>query len=233
MKRMISAILLASAIWSVCADERITYPASDGVNEVTARVRNDGVVVPERITTAYVEPPTNADTETQKEAAKPEVEKVTAYRIHLYTNADGSEVAYVVGADGIERPVVLLDPDEYKLLTERLESVWRSFHATAEGRKKLHGKIVRTEINEKARQKVEIYVDGYRHTETLPEKRKPADAKKTRLQTKTEEQKPKGMSDKQWEMRQAFERHKRSVPKQVTVEHDAATGKDTIQEASK
>ena len=57
MKRMISAILLASAIWTVCAEERITYPASDGVNEVTARVRDDGVVIPESVTLAYVEPP--------------------------------------------------------------------------------------------------------------------------------------------------------------------------------
>ena len=54
--KMISAILLASAIWAVCAEERIKYAASDGVNEVTARVTDSGVVVPESVTTAYVEP---------------------------------------------------------------------------------------------------------------------------------------------------------------------------------
>lgn len=162
------------------------------------------------------------------ECEKPVAREVTAYRLHLYKNADGSEVAYVVGADGTERPVVLVDPAEYKLLTERLESVWQSFHATADGRRKLHGKLERTEIDEKARQKVEIYADGFRHTETLPVKRKPTEAKITRLQAKIEEQKPKGMSDRRWEMLQAFKKHRQSVPKQVTVEHDAVTGKDTM-----
>lgn len=162
------------------------------------------------------------------EYEKPAVRKVTAYRLHLYKNADGSEVARIVGADGVERPVVIIDPAEYKLLTERLESVWQSFHATADGRRKLHGRLERTEIDEKARQKVEIYADGFRHTETLPVKRKPTEAKMTRLQAKIEEQKPKGMSDKRWEMRQAFKKHRLGVPKQVTVEHNAVTGKDTV-----
>ncbi len=136
----------------------------------------------------------------------------------------------------MERQVVLLDPDEYRLLTERLETVWKSFHATRDGRSRLHGKLERTEIDEKARKKVEIYADGYRHTETLSEKRRPTMAEKTRLQKKMREErikaiaarKPKGMSDKRWEMRTAFEKHRLGIPKQVTVEHDAATGKDAV-----
>lgn len=189
------------------------------------------------------ESPTITDAETQKQLdeikkelrvmakeANAEADKVTAYRIHLYRNADGSETAYVVGADGVERSVVLIDPLEYRLLTERLDAVWQSFHKTSEGRTKLHGKLERTEINEKAHQKVEIYADGFRHTETLPMKRKPTEVKITRLRAKIEEQKPKGMSDKRWEMRQAFKKHRMGVPKTVTVEHDAATGKDTLLE---
>jgi len=246
MKSKMISVLAAVAAFSACAEERITYPASDGVNEVTARVRDDGAVIPESVTLAHVEPPmqtTEADAETRKqldrikeelrvmaEAEKTEVEKVTAYRIHLYRNTDGSEVAYVVGVDGVERPVVLLDPLEYRLLTERLDAVWQSFHATADGRRKLHGKLERTEIDEKACQKVEIYADGFRHTETLPVKRKPTEAKITRLQAKIEEQKPKGMSDKHWEVRQAFKKHRQGIPKTVTVEHDAATGKDIVLE---
>lgn len=248
MQRMISAILLTSAIWAVCAEERITYKAGDGVNEVTARVRDDGVVIPERVTTAYVEPPP-VDAETQKQlnrikeglkdelrvmakSEKPDAEKVAAYRIHLYRNADGSDVAYVVGVDGVERPVVLIDPAEYKLLTERLEAVWQSFHATVDGRRKLHGKLERTEFDEKARQKVEIYADGYKHKEALHVKRNLPGGKKTRLELKIAEErkKPKGMSEKRWRMRQAFLRRRLGVPKQVTVEHDAVTGKDTVLE---
>ena len=198
------------------AEERITYPASDGVNQVTARVRDDGVVVPESVTLAYVEPPPR--------------EKVTVYRLELHSDANGNEAAFVVGGDGVSRPVVLVEPMEYKMLTERLDAVWQSFHATAEGRRKLHGKIERTEIDEKAMQKVEVHADGYRHTEAMPKRERPAAAKLTRPAAKVEPTKPRGMSDKQWEMRKAFEKHRMGVPKTVTVEHDAATGKDTILE---
>ena len=198
------------------ADERITYPASDGVNNVTARIRDDGVVIPETITLAYVEPPPR--------------EKVTVYRLELHSDANGNEAAFVVGSDGVERPVVLVEPMEYKLLTERLDVVWQSFHATADGRRKLHGKIERTEIDEKAMQKVEVHADGYRHTEAMPKRERQAAAKLTRPAAKVEPTKPRGMSDKQWEMRKAFEKHRMGVPKTVTVEHDATTGKDIVLE---
>lgn len=209
-------IFAFGAVMRCFAEERITYPASDGVNEVTARVRDDGVVIPESVTLAYVEPPPR--------------EKVTVYRLELHSDANGNEAAFVVGGDGVERPVVLVEPMEYKLLTERLDAVWQSFHATAEGRRKLHGKIERTEIDEKAMQKVEVHADGYRHTEAMPKREKPAAAKLTRPAAKVEPTKPRGMSDKQWEMRKAFEKHRMGVPKTVTVEHDAATGKDTVLE---
>jgi len=209
-------IFAFGAVMRCFADERITYPASDGVNEVTARVTDSGVVVPESVTLAYVEPPPR--------------EKVTVYRLELHSDANGNEAAFVVGGDGVERPVVLVEPMEYKLLTERLDAVWQSFHATAEGRRKLHGKIERTEIDEKAMQKVEVHADGYRHTEAMPKRERPAAAKITRLAAKVEPTKPRGMSDKQWEMRKAFAKHRLGVPKTVTVEHDAATGKDTILE---
>ena len=209
-------IFAFGAVMRCFAEERVTYPASDGVNQVTARVRDDGVVIPESVTLAYVEPPPR--------------EKVTVYRLELHSDANGNEAAFVVGGDGVERPVVLVEPMEYKLLTERLDAVWQSFHATAEGRRKLHGKIERTEIDEKAMQKVEVHADGYRHTEAMPKREKPAAAKLTRPAAKVEPTKPRGMSDKQWEMRKAFAKHRMGVPKTVTVEHDAATGKDTILE---
>lgn len=212
---MMISVLAAVAVFSACAEERITYPAGDGVNQVTARVRDDGVVIPESVTLAYVEPPR---------------EKVTVYRLELHSDANGNEAAFVVGGDGVERPVVLVEPMEYKLLTERLDAVWQSFHATAEGRRKLHGKIERTEIDEKAKQKVEVHADGYRHTEAMLKREKPAAAKLTRPAAKVEPTKPRGMSDMQWEMRKAFAKHRMGVPKTVTVEHDAATGKDTVLE---
>ena len=74
-------------------------------------------------------------------------EKTTVYRLELRSDAHGNETAYVVGVDGVSRPVVLVDPIEYKMLTERLDTVWQSFHATSDGRRKLHGKIERTEVD--------------------------------------------------------------------------------------
>ena len=156
-------------------------------------------------------------------------EKTTVYRLELRSDAHGNETAYVVGVDGVSRPVVLVDPIEYKMLTERLDTVWQSFHATSDGRRKLHGKIERTEVDEKARKKVEIYADGFRYTETIPEKRKPKDGKDQKPKD-GKDQKPKWMSDRQWEMRQAFKNHRLRIPKQLTVKHDAVTGKDTVQE---
>ena len=203
------AAILALAIYifafSACAEERITYPASDLI-----KVQEVQGILP------IYEPPR---------------EKVTVYRLELHSDTNGNETAYVVGADGVERPVVLVDPMEYKLLTERLDAVWQSFHATADGRRKLHGKIERTEIDENALKKVVVYADGYRHTEAMPKKRvKPAAATLMLPAAKIEKQKPGGMSDRQWKMRKAFEKYRMGVPKTVTVEHDAATGKDTVLE---
>lgn len=242
MKRMMISVVVSifATTTLLAATVTVEKPAGDGANTLTQEIDLEtGDIVSERMTCVHVAP--KADAETLKKldgikeelrvmakSEKPDVERVDVYRIHLYRNTDGSEVAYVVGSDNVERPVVLLDPLEYRLLTERLDAVWQSFHATADGRRKLHGKLERTEIDEKARQKVEIYADGFRHTETLPVKRKPTEVKITRLQAKIEEQKPKGMSDKRWEMRQAFKKFRQGVPKQVTVEHDAVTGKDTV-----
>ena len=200
--------------------ETVVRPAGDGANTITYEVAPDGIIESAAMTCVY-EPGKIEDVQP---------EKVTVYRLQLYQNADGSEAAYVVGVDGVERPVVLVDPAEYKMLTERLDAVWQSFHATPDGRRKLHGKIEFTAIDEKARQKVEVYADGYRHTETIPKKRNPSEVKISRLRAKTAERKPKGMSDKRWEMRKAFEKHRMGATKTVTVNHDATTGKDTILE---
>lgn len=241
--KMISVVVSIFATTALIAETvTVEKPAVDGVNTLTQEIDLEtGDIVSERMTCVHVAPKSDAETQKQLDrikeelrviakSEKQEVEKVTAYRIHLYRNTDGREVAYVVGVDGVERPVVLIDPLEYRLLTERLDAVWQSFHATVDGRRKLHGKLERTEIDEKERQKVEIYADGFRHTETLPVKLKPTEVKIKRLQAKIEERKPKGMSDKRWEMRKAFEKHRMGMGKTITVEHDAVTGKDTILE---
>lgn len=221
MKRiMISLVISVLAITALLADT-VTVEKPDGDGE--------DIKEQERILEAKKQiEKIREELNVMAKSKTPEVDEVTVYRLHLHRNADGSEVACLVGEDGVERPVKIIDPDEYKLLTERLQAVWYSLNSTSDGRIKLHGKIERTEIDEKARKKVEIYADGYRHTETLPAKRKSTEVKITCLQEKKEEKKPKWMSDKQWEMRQAFKKFRQGVPKQVTVEHDAMTGKDTV-----
>ena len=221
MKRMmISVVVSIFATTTLLADAvTVENPDGDGDNTKEQEIKLEMMRRLDKI---------REELSVKAKSKKPEVDEVTVYRLHLYRKADGSEVTCLIGEDGVERPVKLIDPIAYRLLTERLDAVWKSFHATADGRRKLHGKLERTEIDEKARQKVEIYADGFRHTETLPAKRKPTEVKITRLQAKIEEQKPKWMSDKRWEMRQAFKKHRMGVPKQVTVEHDAVTGKDTV-----
>ena len=225
--KMISVVVSIFATTTLlAATVTVEKPAEDGANTLTQEIDLEtGNIVSERMTSVHIAP--KADAETLKKLDG--IKKVTVYRLELHSDANGNETAYVVNGDGVSRPVVLVDPMDYKLLTERLDSVWHSFHATADGRRRLHGKIERTEIDENAMQKIEIYSDGYRHTEAM-QKRKRTEVKKTRLQEKIEKQKPKWMSDRRWEMRQAFEKHRQAVPKQVTVEHDAATGKDTILE---
>ena len=66
MKKMMISVLAAVAVFSAFAEERITYKASDGVNNVTARIRDDGVVIPETVTLAYVEPPYSRGQPTQR-----------------------------------------------------------------------------------------------------------------------------------------------------------------------
>lgn len=153
MKRMISVILLSSAIWAVCADE----PQECVIND---------------------------------------------------------------------RKVVVVDQDEYAMLTGRLEVVWRSLNSTADGRKKLHGAIVQTVIDEANLRKLEYHRDGYIHSEPIVKKeRKPHPKPKALKKAKV---RPRGFTDAHYQMRQQLS--ERGEGKTVTVEHDAATGKDTVLE---
>jgi hypothetical protein len=133
--------------------------------------------------------------------------------------------------DGVKRPLVLVDPDEYSILTGRLESVWQSFHSTPDGRRKLHGKIERTEISEANGMvtKTEIHADGYTYRTAAVPKREKRKAEVAKIKAKiADERKPLGMSEKQWEVRKALKRIKNGKKKTVTVEHDAVSGKTTV-----
>jgi hypothetical protein len=152
---------------------------------------------------------------------------VQVYRLELHTNDDG-EQAYIVGTDGVRRPVVLVSPDEYDLLTTRLDLMWEYFNSSRDGRVKLHGRVVNTTIDEVAKEKVETHKDGYQHREKMPAK---VDRPRLVLKQKPDmatPPKPTNISERQYEMRKRLAERRKSPVKTLTVEHDAATGKDTV-----
>lgn len=154
--------------------------------------------------------------------------KVTVYRLELYRYGD-SETPFIVGADGVRRPVVLVAPEEYDILTGRVETVWKQLNSTPDGRRMLHGREVSHEIDTDALRKVDIYADGFRFEQNIPPKRTRPEAHSRGSQDKQRpEVKPDGISDRQWQMRKTLRNDRSAKPKTVTVEHNAATGKDEV-----
>lgn len=154
--------------------------------------------------------------------------KVTVYRLELYRYGD-SETQFIVGADGVRRPVVLVAPEEYDMLTGRVETVWKQLNSTPEGRRMLHGREVSHEIDADALRKVDIYEDGFRWEQNIPPKRMRSEAPSRGSQAKPRpEVKPDGISDRQWQMRKTLRKSRSAKTKTVTVEHNAATGKDEV-----
>lgn len=111
------------------------------------------------------------------------------------------ELPRIVGVDGVRREVVLVSPEEYCTMTNDLIREWKKLHETEAGRVKIHGRRVNTAITNKT-VRVDTYEDGFKMPFT--------------------------MSPRHLEFRAKLNAAKRSKPKSVTVEHDAATGKDIV-----
>lgn len=152
---------------------------------------------------------------------------IQAYRINLRAT-DAGETAWLVGQDGVERPCVLVTPEEYDMLTGRLDRVWAALNSTRDGRVKLHGRIMNTTIDEVAKEKVETHKDGYQHREKIPVK---VDRPKVVLKQKPDmatQPKPTNISERHFEMRKRLAERAKNPVKQITIEHDATTGKDMV-----
>lgn len=188
----------------------VTATAPDGANTLTVETDGNGNAAGVSSTALYVPP------------------KVSAFRLEL-ESGDAGETPYLVGADGERRRVCILDPDEYAMLTGQVASVWKTFHATEDGRRKIHGKRVRQTINTNALVKTTVYADGYTFDEPLVRstrevKRKFAEvppSKRSPLQLKN-------VSERYRKMIEEREKRRNAKPKTVTIEHDATTGKDVI-----
>lgn len=146
----------------------------------------------------------------------------TVFRLELT-----DEVPFIVGADGERREVVIVPPDAYAALTGRLDIVWKSMNSTENGRIKIHGKCVDQTVDEKESVKHTVYQDGFVFTEKMIRKStRPVivDGKKPSRKLK----KPNRVSQRHWEMMKKRIEQKQKPVKEVTVEHDATTGKDIV-----
>ena len=137
------------------------------------------------------------------------------------------EVPYVVGADGVRRQVVIVEPEQYAMLTGRLDQVWRSMNSDETSRVKLHGMRTDQTIDEKTMEKHTIYKDGFIFTEKMQPKRtvtiQNKQPKKPNLDNKR-----KRVSARHWEMLKKREEMQKKPVKEVSVIHDATTGKDIV-----
>lgn len=125
----------------------------------------------------------------------------TVYRLELT-----DEKPFIVGADGVRREVVIIEPEYYAMLTGRVEQLWRKVNATESDRVGLHGpRVIQSVTNGVKRT---VYRDGFRYDEKM--------LKSSRI------------SPRQAEMRSRFNHWRDGKTKEVTVDHDATTGKDTV-----
>lgn len=144
------------------------------------------------------------------------------YRIELE-----DEKPVIVGEDGVRREVVIMDTETHMMMTGRLDQVWKTMNETKAGRERIHGKVVETRIDEEAKEKVEVYKDGFVHTEKMEKKNK--NTMKSFVGAGKRGKVPrKRFSARQSEMQRKLDEWKAKKPKTVTVEHDAVTGKDKL-----
>lgn len=120
--------------------------------------------------------------------------------------------------------IVCVPEREYMVLTSNFAKVWSAMHTTEDGRIRMHG-MRRSQILTDT-QKLTTYADGYTHAEPLRKKRVNPRQAMTNAVKRTEP--IKRYSDRQSRMRESLKLFKDRKPKEVTLEHDAATGKDTV-----
>lgn len=152
--------------------------------------------------------------------------KTEVFRLERDTE---TENLAIVGVDGVRRQVALVDPDEYAMLTGNVAKVWAALNSTLDGRQKLHGKQTKTIVDKETASVTTEYADGYRHTEKMVKRTppKPPAAVPRGKAKAAAERKPANISARHWEMRQRVKAAKDGKPREVTINHNANTGKDT------
>lgn len=142
----------------------------------------------------------------------------------------------LVGVDAVPRQVHLLTENEWHFVTNMVCKWTIYMNSSKEGRRALHGEndggVVVTTNKTGVIVKRQKYEDGYVHEETgvvSRRARNKADgAKITADLMPRPTPRPTHISKRQYEMRQRRERVKKGIPREVTIDHDATTGKDTV-----
>lgn len=148
----------------------------------------------------------------------------------------------VVGVDNVQRTAHLMSEQEWHFVTNMVFKWCCYMNSSKEGRKALHGDkvggVVVTTNDVGIICTRQEYADGYVHEETgkvsqrarrmaarqgLTEELKNAEPRKIPTPKK-----PRGMSNRQHQMRMKRERALKKIPVEVTIEHNANTGKDTV-----
>lgn len=145
----------------------------------------------------------------------------------------------IIGVDNVARQCHILTPSEFGYVTNMVFKWYAHMNSTREGRAALHGKkeggVTVTTNDVGTIIKRQAYEDGYVHEETamVAKKSRPKNRIDARIggldaprQVKIRH--PAGISQRQREMREARERIRQKKPREITVNHDANTGKDTV-----
>lgn len=147
--------------------------------------------------------------------------KVTVYRLEM---TDG--VPYVVGVDNVRRPVVLVDPAEWAAVTNVAFREIERLNSTEDGRIRLHGPRRQQIVDDERHEKATVYEDGHVHVEkmspVLPAAHPPASVRASGRAPRP------SYSQRYREMLESRAAKASAKPRTVTVEHDAATGKDIV-----
>lgn len=133
-------------------------------------------------------------------------------------------LACAVRGEAASDVCIAVEPSEYAALTGKVETIWRAMNATREGRARLHGSCT-TRVDANAGEKVETYADGYVHAEKM--RKKSPGAMRRFAAPKDAAPKPRQLGARQAEMQRRVDAWSQKAPREVVIEHDAATGKDT------
>ena len=151
----------------------------------------------------------------------------------LVRDTETGNTSIVVGPDNIMSQCHIMSTLEYCYITNMVFKWYVYMNSSNEGRKALHGdKVGSAEVTTNdvgLIVKRQRYEDGYVYDEKA-EVRKPKVISNLVVPRRSVILHPSGISRKQKDMREARERILQKKPKEVIINHDANTGKDTVVE---